>query len=176
VADLIDVSSMGPHRPTYTLHPSFTVRRVVWRPGYQCEIALVSSTELATGCSDPSQPPPGSNNSGLLTRAGISSGLDSVLRGSSGGLDSIYAAKDKVIISEPKNLTLASGVGDSVEIWDVRREGGVSDLTFADSHAIWAQYGSGSFSQIDLRCYEAARCYTSRGRDMGSDRIVSIRC
>jgi len=91
-----------PHRPTYTLHPSFTVRRVVWRPGYQCEIALVSSTELATGCSDPSQPPPGSNNLGLLTRAGSSSELDSVLRGSSGGLDSIYAAKDKVTISEPK--------------------------------------------------------------------------
>ena len=85
-----------PHRPTYTLHPSFTGRRAVWRPGHQCEIALVSSTELPTGCSDPSQPPPGSNNSGLLTRAGSSSGLDSVLRGSSGGLDSIYAAKDKV--------------------------------------------------------------------------------
>ena len=25
------------------------------------------------------------------------------------------------------------------------------DLTFADSHAIWAQHASGTFSQIDLR-------------------------
>jgi len=103
-----------PHRP---IHPSFTVRRVVWRPGYQCEIALVSSTELATGCSDPSQPPPGSNNSDLLTRAGR---LDSVLRGSSGGLDSIYAAKDKVPFQSRKS-NIGFWSGDSVEIWDVRR-------------------------------------------------------
>lgn len=54
-----------------------------------------------------------------MTRVGSSSGLDSVFRGST-GLDNIYAAKDKLnlpIVSEPK----ASGVGDSVEIWDVRR-------------------------------------------------------
>lgn len=49
--------------------------------------------------------------------------MDSVFRASS-GLESIYAAKDKLNVataSEPKNLTSASGVGDSVEIWDVRR-------------------------------------------------------
>ncbi|KAF8813412.1 hypothetical protein BYT27DRAFT_7158298 [Phlegmacium glaucopus] len=155
-----------PHRPTYTLHPSFAIRRVAWRPGYQCEIALVSSTEFATGPSDSSQASPGSNPSGLLTRAGSSSGLDSVFRGPS-GLESIYAVKDKLnvpTVLEPKSLTLASGVGDSVEIWDVRRgwiakwsvagsavEGGISDIAFGDSHAIWAQHASGSFSQIDLR-------------------------
>ena len=110
-----------PHKPTYTLHPSFAIRRVAWRPGYECEIALVSATEFATGSSD-SQPSPGSNNSGLLTRAGSGSGLDSAFRGS-GGLEGIYAAKDKLnpTVSEPKNLTSASGAGDSVEIWDVRR-------------------------------------------------------
>ena len=108
-----------PHRPTYILHPSFAVRRVVWRPGYECEIALVSSTEFATSSSDPSQASPGSNTSTSLTRVGSSSGLDSVLRAST-GLDGIYATKDKLnlpTVSEPK----ASGVGDSVEIWDVRR-------------------------------------------------------
>ena len=112
-----------PHRPTYTLHPSFAVRRVAWRPGYECEIALVSSTEFATGSSDPSQPSPCSNTSGLLTRAGSGSGLDSVFRGPS-VLEGIYGAKDKLnlpTVSEPKKLTSASGVGDSVEIWDVRR-------------------------------------------------------
>ena len=123
VWNLTGTGSHIPHRPTYTLHPSFAVRRVAWRPGYECEIALVSSTEFATSSSDSSQPSPGSNTSGLLTRAGSSSGLDSVFRGS-GGLESIYAAKDKLnllTILEPKSLTSASGAGDSVEIWDIRR-------------------------------------------------------
>ena len=108
-----------PHRPTYILHPSFAVRRVVWRPEFECEIALVSSTEFGTGSSDPPQAPPGPNTSVSLTRAGSSSGLDSVFRGST-SLDNIYAIKDKLnlpTVSEPK----ASRVGDSVEIWDVRR-------------------------------------------------------
>ncbi|KAJ7063381.1 hypothetical protein C8F01DRAFT_1132786 [Mycena amicta] len=58
----------------------------------------------------------------------------------------------------------ALGTGDAVEIWDVRRgwiakwtvrgsaiEGGVTDIAFRDSHAIWATHSSGMFSQIDLR-------------------------
>jgi WD repeat-containing protein 24 len=108
-----------PHRPTYILHPSFAVRRVVWRPEFECEIALVSSTEFGTSSSDPPQASPGSNTSVSLTRAGSSSGLDSVFRGSS-SLDNIYATKGKLnipTVPEPK----ASRVGDSVEIWDVRR-------------------------------------------------------
>ena len=45
--------------------------------------------------------------------------MESVLRAST-GLDGIYATKDKLnlpTVSESK----ASGVGESVEIWDVRR-------------------------------------------------------
>ena len=77
-----------------------------------------------------------------MTRAGSSSGLDSVFRGST-SLDNIYTTKDKLnlsAVSEPK----ASRVGDSVEIWDVRRgwiakwsvtgsagEGGVSGKTMS---------------------------------------------
>ncbi|KAG5220604.1 WD40 repeat protein [Salix suchowensis] len=54
--------------------------------------------------------------------------------------------------------------GDPIEIWDVRRgwiakwsvngsasEGGVTDIAFGDSHAIWAQHSSGTFAQLDLR-------------------------
>ena len=37
-------SSHIPHRPTYTLRPTFAVHRVAWRPGYQCEIGVVLST------------------------------------------------------------------------------------------------------------------------------------
>ena len=49
--------------------------------------------------------------------------MDSVFRGSS-GLESVYTVKEKLNIPtalEPKSLTSTSGVGDSVEIWDVRR-------------------------------------------------------
>lgn len=37
------------HKPTYTLHPPFPVRSVMWRPGYECEVAVVSNTEFSTG-------------------------------------------------------------------------------------------------------------------------------
>ncbi|KAF8150924.1 hypothetical protein B0H34DRAFT_156740 [Crassisporium funariophilum] len=154
-----------PHKPTYTLHPSFAVRRVAWRPGYECEIALVSSTEFATSSADLSQPSPGPVASGLLTRVGSGMGLDSIFR--PGGTESVFNVKDKLnipTISEAKTPSSAFGSGDAVEIWDVRRgyiakwsvtgsavEGGVTDIAFGDSHAIWAEHASGSFSQIDLR-------------------------
>lgn len=35
-------------RPTYVLHPSYPVRRILFRPSYECEIALVSNTEFAS--------------------------------------------------------------------------------------------------------------------------------
>ena len=38
-----------PNKPTYTLHPSFPVRHVVWRPSYECELAVVSNAESSTG-------------------------------------------------------------------------------------------------------------------------------
>ena len=80
------------------------------------------------------------------------------------------------VVSQPRN-----GVGDSVEIWDVRRqfiakwllnnsaaEGGVTglwyphhfdkranrllpDIAFKDSQTLWAQHSSGAFSQFDVR-------------------------
>jgi len=144
-----------PHRPTYTLHPTFAVRRVAWRPGYECEIALVSSTEFATGSSDSSQASPGSNPSGLLTRAGSSSGLDSVFRGSS-GLESVYAAKDKFIVPtvlEPKSLTSASGAGDSVEIWDVRR-GWIAKWSVTGSAAEGGVSGKGQYLDFSSSSYK----------------------
>jgi WD repeat-containing protein 24 len=35
-----------PHKPTYTLHPYFPVRRVRWRAEYECEVAVVSNDEF----------------------------------------------------------------------------------------------------------------------------------
>ena len=70
-----------PHTSQTDIYPSSHIccSPCCMRSGYQCEIGVVLSTELATGYSDPSQSSPGFNNSGLLTRAGHSSGLDSAL-------------------------------------------------------------------------------------------------
>ncbi|KAG5338513.1 hypothetical protein C0989_007217 [Termitomyces sp. Mn162] len=58
-----DLTAQGgiriPSKPTYTLHPSFPVRRVVWRPSHECELAVVSNAEFSSG----SNPDLGQNNS-----------------------------------------------------------------------------------------------------------------
>ncbi|KAJ3511977.1 hypothetical protein NLJ89_g3787 [Agrocybe chaxingu] len=149
-----------PHKPTYTLHPSFAVRRVAWRPGYECEIAIVSSTEYATPSLDNPQPSPSTVSPSLLTRVGSGLGLDSLLTGSS-NLENIYGAKEKLNTPDIKTLPAASSLGDAVEIWDARRgwiakwsvtgSAAEGDIAFGDAHAIWAQHASGTFSQFDLR-------------------------
>ncbi|KIM74206.1 hypothetical protein PILCRDRAFT_711720 [Piloderma croceum F 1598] len=137
-----------PHKPTYTLHPSFPVRRVLWRPEYECELALVSNEDFGSG-----------SGSGGEVSAGGGAGASPdftdmggiVGRGSDSGLGSLGG--------KGKGFS-----GDAVEIWDVRRgwiakwavggsaiEGGVADIAFADSHTIWAQHPSGTFSQLDIR-------------------------
>ncbi|KAF9546510.1 WD40 repeat-like protein [Agrocybe pediades] len=155
-----------PQKPTYTLHPSFAVRRLAWRPGYECELAVVSNTEYSTPSgTDISPPQPSSGGAtGLLTRVGSGLGLDSLM--------SLYGAKEKLSASTAEakassSSGAASGatpLGDTVEIWDVRRgwlakwsvtgssvDGGVTDIAFNDSHALWTQHASGSFAQFDLR-------------------------
>ena len=107
----------GPHSPVYNLHTSFPVRRVLWRPGYGCELAVVSNADF-----------------------GLSSGSDVSVAASK--MPSPRIA-EKPIQGEPQPLSILSelqhhmgpkplfeptvsqtrnGVGDSVEIWDVRRQ------------------------------------------------------
>ncbi|KZT22867.1 WD40 repeat-like protein [Neolentinus lepideus HHB14362 ss-1] len=47
VWDLTNSLSTGhmPHKPTYTLSTSFPVRSTLWRPSYECEIAVVSNAD-----------------------------------------------------------------------------------------------------------------------------------
>ncbi|KAJ7109490.1 hypothetical protein C8R44DRAFT_289695 [Mycena epipterygia] len=150
-----------PHKPTYTLHPSFPVRRVLWRPGYECEVAVVSNANAEFGSGNFSElagPPPGPTYASALgsgaPRAGSLSTSNLLASGGAGG-----ASKEA-----RERGGGSSGIGDAVEIWDARRgwiakwtvrgsaiEGGVTDITFRDSHAIWAAHSSGMFSQIDLR-------------------------
>lgn len=56
---------------------------------------------------------------GALPRTGSGVGLDTLLRP-----DNYYAGKDKLgvpVVAETKTLPALNSVGDSVEIWDVRR-------------------------------------------------------
>ncbi|TFK63945.1 WD40 repeat-like protein [Pluteus cervinus] len=155
-------------KPTYILHPSFPVRRVLWRPSYECEIALVSNTEFATKSShELTQNMIISGNlSGTLTRVGSSYNLESLpVRSLSAiGRQPSETFQQATTISVDPASTPTTGAGDAVEIWDVRRgwiakwaipgssvEGGVTDVAFRDAHSLWAQHSSGTFSQVDLR-------------------------
>lgn len=126
------------HQPTYTLHPSFSVRRVLWRPEFPSEIAIVSNEDFGGG-----------SGSELLASPRLQSATPAFINASNS------VAKDK----DPKG-----NGADAVEIWDVRRgwiakwtveasssEGGVTDAIFRDSHALWVQHASGTFAQVDLR-------------------------
>ncbi|KAG1837022.1 hypothetical protein C8R48DRAFT_782829 [Suillus tomentosus] len=83
------------HQPTYTLHPSFPVRRVLWRPEFPSEIALVSNEDFGGG-----------SGSELFASPRLQSATPAFINASSS------VAKDK----DPK-----SNGADAVEIWDVRR-------------------------------------------------------
>ena len=153
------------NKPTYVLHPSYPVRRVLWRPEYPCEVALVSNAEFSGG-----------SGAELLGSPRMQSATPS----------SLSAALAAVApISESKGGEGKTGLaGETVEIWDVRRgwiakwtvdtcisDGGVTgmhsfmsspcashsswsvfvDAVFRDSHALLVQHASGTFAQIDLR-------------------------
>ena len=147
-------------KPVYILHTSYPIRKVAWRPGYECELAVASYLEGPSS----NQPNPALDLS--------TSGLTSSPR-----LGNVVPPG---LVSSEDDKALYSRMGDPVEVWDVRRgyiakwtvrgsavEGGVTgmsclwwywtctecwiDIAWADSHTMWAQHFSGSFSQLDLR-------------------------
>lgn len=86
------------NRPTYVLHPSYPVRRVLWRPDYPCELALVSNAEFNGG-----------SGAELLASPRMQNATPSFL-------------SSAMPVSDPKDADSQSGsVGEAVEIWDVRR-------------------------------------------------------
>ncbi|KAF7973520.1 hypothetical protein HWV62_14940 [Athelia sp. TMB] len=119
------------HKPVYTLHPPFPVRRVRWRPGYDCEVVLVSNDESGTGSGD---------NLG----AGASSSADA-LSGSRVEATG-QRNRDSVEIWDVRRSWIAKWIvaGSAVE-------GGVTDIEFCDPHTLWAQHPTGTFSQLDVR-------------------------
>ena len=145
------------NKPMYVLHPSFPVRRVLWRPEYPCEVALVSNAEFSGG-----------SGAELLASPRMQNTMPSFLSAAS-PVPELKDAGSKVYLA-----------GETVEIWDVRRgwiakwtvdtsacDGGVTgmhscilsnpssnvvlDAVFRDSHAVLVQHASGTFAQVDLR-------------------------
>ncbi|KAH9855271.1 hypothetical protein C2E23DRAFT_774286 [Lenzites betulinus] len=153
--------SRAPHQPAYTLHTSFPVRRVVWRPGYECELAIVSNADFGIGPDfGHGALPSGPSSASVGLSSGITTALSSprIPTAHLGGTETPRTPGERA-----KSLTRTDG-SDPVEIWDVRSgyiakwvvngsavEGGVTDIDFGDSHALWAVHQSGTFSQLDLR-------------------------
>ncbi|KAF9443030.1 hypothetical protein P691DRAFT_844497 [Macrolepiota fuliginosa MF-IS2] len=145
-----------PNKPTYTLHTSYPVRRVLWRPGYECELAVVSHADF-TISSQVDHLAGTPLSSGTQSRVGSTLGLDSMLKN--------FPAELKLSPKEFKLTADQSGpILDAVEVWDVRRswipkwsvtgtsvEGGVTDIEFADPHLLLAQNTNGTFTQVDMR-------------------------
>jgi hypothetical protein len=139
-----EAASHMPNKPTYALHPSYPIRRVLWRPGYECELAVVSHADFTISSHHvdhhhhhvhPVSPlvsvsisSPGLS-SGIQSRVGSSAHLDSVLKGSGSGLR--FTPKEQKQQQQQQQqqvaataLELSSSqqpILDAVEIWDVRR-------------------------------------------------------
>lgn len=96
------------HTPSYRLSASFPVRRVLWRPGFECELAFMPHADFGTGSGsvqDVAAP---------VTPHIGSSSLDEDQPGERESADSMTSS----------GALKAGGneFGDPVEIWDVRRE------------------------------------------------------
>lgn len=155
------------------------MRRVLWRPGYECELAVVA--HMDQGVSSSVDLHAAGDSGGHLSPAGAVTGASSGLITALSNLR-MHAAAHGIVDPVTEQSQAAPRNDAPIEIWDVRRgfiakwvvndsvgEGGVRgtcmpvssdkpkfdmaplDIAFADSHAIWAQHSSGSFSQLDLR-------------------------
>ena len=101
------------HQPKYTLRTSFPVRRVSWRKGYNCEVAIVSNAESGGGISMevPQSPDPSAVSS--LARA--------IMPSPRIGFASVDAIEGAALNSDEAGfITRTDGI-DPIEIWDVRR-------------------------------------------------------
>ncbi|EMD38736.1 hypothetical protein CERSUDRAFT_112461 [Gelatoporia subvermispora B] len=152
------------HTPTYTLRTAYPIRRLLWRPDYECELAIVSNADFSTGSEFSLAHGAGGSGSQPGLRLGVTSGPGAAV--SSPKLEMLKPSTSDTMLAKDRRSSSASrhGSSDPIEIWDVRRghiakwmldrsavDGGVTDLEFGDSSVIWAQHHSGTFSQLDLR-------------------------
>lgn len=132
------MGSDGPQLPVYNLRASFPVRRVLWRPGYGCELAVISNADFGLGS--------GSDVSVAASKMPSPRIAEKPIQGEPQPLSILSELHNQLsprIHFEPTISQTRNGVGDSVEIWDVRRqyiakwllnnssvEGGVTGLWF----------------------------------------------
>jgi hypothetical protein len=111
-----EAASHMPNKPTYTLHTSYPVRRVLWRPGFECELAVVSHANSTVSSRV-------DHLHSISSSAALASGFQS--RASSGlGLDSVLKGFTELRLTPKESSPVPanpSPVLDAVEIWDVRR-------------------------------------------------------
>lgn len=118
-----------PNKPTYTLHTSYPIRRVLWRPGYECELAVVSQADFAVPSShmdhlhspSSSSPPPTLSGapSRFPSRPSSGLGLDSILK--SFGTELRFTPSKEVKPVVAATVDQSAPILDAVEVWDVRR-------------------------------------------------------
>lgn len=135
----------GSQSPVYNLHTSFPVRRVLWRPGYGCELAVVSNADFGLGS--------GSDVSVAASKMPSPRIAEKPMQGEPQPLSILSELQNYLgpkAPFEPYVPQTRNGVGDSVEIWDVRRqyiakwllnnsaiEGGVTGLECPRSSDSW---------------------------------------
>ena len=128
----------GSQLPVYDLRTSFPVRRVLWRPGYGCELAVISNADFGLGS--------GSDVSVAASKMPSPRIAEKPIHGEPQPLSILSELQNQLsprIQFEDTFSQTRNGVGDSVEIWDVRRqyiakwllnnsavEGGVTGLWF----------------------------------------------
>ena len=118
-----DLTSPGssthmPSRPTYILHPTTPVHRVAWRPGYDCEVAVVTNDDAMTANLDGSGPGSSTPTPGLLSRVQSGLGLDAMLKSFNPDVLSPLTETSAPLF---RSMKPQSRSGETVEIWDVRR-------------------------------------------------------
>lgn len=125
-------SSHMPHKPTYTMHPSFPVRRVLWRPSHECEVAIISNDFVSANNPDMSTAGSSASATGAITRTPsmrsvhASQGMLTMTGNGLGlGLDSPGSGDHKdgrAVASKRGTKPSSPNDSDAAEIWDVRRE------------------------------------------------------
>lgn len=107
------------HTPTYTLHTAFPVRRVLWRPGYECELAVVSNADFGTTSNTDALS--AVSNVTTASNAGVVAGLVSAISSPRIGTVPIGAGEDGPGMEGRAPSVARDGGSDPIEIWDVRR-------------------------------------------------------
>ena len=126
------------------------MRHVLWRPGYECEIAVISNPELAPPIAkaDVSK----LSTTPFLSRSPSTNALDAL--GVCTDAESLHPPASPM---ENKGIVSVPTVDDTIEIWDVRR-GWLAKWSIRGSGAEGSLTGALSSCPSFVKCDMHARC------------------